>query len=120
MPTRAEVFDVAKAVLDGTDAVMLSGETAAGDYPVETVEAMVRIIRGAEEHPTASESSYRVNEKVGSINESIALAAMYTANHLDGVKAIIALTERGATPRLKIGRAACRVGEEVEEREGAR
>lgn len=100
MPTRAEVFDVANAVLDGTDAVMLSGETAAGAYPVETVEAMVRIIRGAEEHPTASESSYRLNEKVGTINESIALAAMYTANHLNGVKAIIALTETGAAPRL--------------------
>lgn len=108
MPTRAEVFDVANAVLDGTDAVMLSGETAAGDYPVETVEAMVRIIRGAEEHPTASESSYRLNETVGSINESIALAAMYTANHLDGVKAIIALTESGATPRLM-----SRVGSEL-------
>src|SRR5690554_1777956 len=108
MPTRAEVFDVANAVLDGTDAVMLSGETAAGDYLVETVEAMVRIIRGAEEHPTASESSYRLNEKVGSINESIALAAMYTANHLDGVKAIIALTQTGATPRLM-----SRVGSEL-------
>src|SRR5690554_3054837 len=100
LPTRAEVFDVANAVLDGTDAVMLSAETAAGNFPVETVEAMVRIILGAEEHPTASESSYRLNEKVGSINESIALAAMYTANHLDGVKAIIALTESGTTPRL--------------------
>ncbi|MDQ2077187.1 pyruvate kinase [Marinimicrobium sp. ABcell2] len=108
MPTRAEVFDVANAVLDGTDAVMLSGETAAGDFPVETVEAMVRIIRGAEQHPTASESSYRLNEKFGSINESIAFAAMYTANHLGGVKAIIALTESGTTPRLM-----SRVGSEL-------
>jgi len=100
MPTRAEVFDVANAVLDGTDAVMLSAETAAGDFPVETVEAMVRIILGAEKHPTASRSSYRVDEMFGSIDESIALAAMYTANHLDGVKAIIALTESGTTTRL--------------------
>lgn len=100
MPTRAEVFDVANAVLDGTDAVMLSAETAAGDFPVQTVEAMVRIIIGAEKHPTASQSSYRLDEKFTSVNESIALAVMYTANHLGGVKAIIALTESGTTPRL--------------------
>lgn len=100
LPTRAEVFDVANAVLDGTDAVMLSAETAAGNFPVQTVEAMVRIIVGAETHPTASSSRYRLNEQFGSIDESIALAAMYTANHLDGVKAIIALTESGSTPRL--------------------
>lgn len=100
MPTRAEVFDVANAVLDGTDAVMLSAETAAGDFPVETVEAMARIIVGAETHPTASQSTYRVNQLFSSIDESIAMAAMYTANHLTGVKAIIALTESGSTPRL--------------------
>jgi pyruvate kinase len=88
LPTRAEVFDVANAVLDGTDAVMLSAETAAGNFPVETVEAMVRIILGAEKHPTAS------------VDESIALASMFTANHLDGVKAIICFTESGSTPRL--------------------
>lgn len=100
LPTRAEVFDVANAVLDGTDAVMLSAETAAGNFPVQTVEAMVRIILGAEQHPTASSSRYRMDEKFVSIDESIALAAMYTANHLGGVKAIIALTESGSTPRL--------------------
>src|SRR5690554_841530 len=100
LPTRAEVFDVANAVLDGTDAVMLSAETAAGSFPVQTVEAMVRIILGAEQHPQASYDSYRLNEDFGSIGESIALAAMYTANHLLGVKAIIALTESGTTPRL--------------------
>lgn len=100
LPTRAEVFDVANAVLDGTDAVMLSAETAAGSFPVETVEAMVRIILGAEKHLTASHSRYRLVEQANSIDQSIALAAMYTANHLDGVKAIIALTESGSTPRL--------------------
>lgn len=100
LPTRAEVFDVANAVLDGTDAVMLSAETAAGSYPVQTVEAMVRIILGAEEHPTASFDNYRMDEDFNSIDESIALAAMFTANHLAGVKAIIALTESGTTPRL--------------------
>ncbi|BFM20960.1 pyruvate kinase [Gilvimarinus japonicus] len=100
LPTRAEVFDVANAVLDGTDAVMLSAETAAGNFPVETVEAMARVIVGAEQHPQASYDSYRLNESFGTIDESIALAAMYTANHLPGVKAIIALTESGTTPRL--------------------
>jgi len=100
MPTRAEVFDVANAVLDGTDAVMLSAETAAGDFPVQTVEAMVRIILGAEKHPSASASTYRVDQKFATIDESIAMASMYTANHLSGVKAILALTESGSTPRL--------------------
>jgi pyruvate kinase len=100
LPTRAEVFDVANAVLDGTDAVMLSAETAAGSFPVETVEAMVRIILGAEKHPTASFDKYRIDEELDSIDESIALASMFTANHLDGVKAIIAFTESGTTPRL--------------------
>lgn len=100
LPTRAEVFDVANAVLDGTDAVMLSAETAAGNFPVETVEAMARVIIGAEKHPQASYDNYRVDQDFGSIDQSIALATMYTANHLSGVKAIIALTESGTTPRL--------------------
>jgi len=100
LPTRAEVFDVANAVLDGTDAVMLSAETAAGSFPVETVEAMVRIILGAEKHPTASFDNYRMDQAFSSIDESIALASMFTANHLDGVKAIICFTETGSTPRL--------------------
>ncbi|WP_323816144.1 pyruvate kinase [Cellvibrio sp. NN19] len=100
LPTRAEVFDVANAVLDGTDAVMLSAETAAGSFPVETVEAMVRIILGAEKHPTASFDTYRMDQAFSSIDESIALASMFTANHLDGVKAIICFTESGSTPRL--------------------
>ena len=100
MPTRAEVFDVANAVLDGTDAVMLSAETATGDYPVETVEAMNRVILGAEKHPQTQISNHRVNEAFTQIDESIALAAMYSANHLQGVKAIICMTESGDTPLL--------------------
>ncbi|HEY8941452.1 pyruvate kinase [Cellvibrio mixtus] len=100
LPTRAEVFDVANAVLDGTDAVMLSAETAAGSFPVETVEAMVRIILGAEKHPIASFDNYRMDQAFNTVDESIALASMFTANHLAGVKAIIAFTESGSTPRL--------------------
>lgn len=100
MPTRAEVIDVANAVLDGTDAVMLSAETAAGDYPIETIEAMKRVILGAEKHPQAHRSNHRVNEVFEQIDESTAMAAMYTANHLKGVKAIICMTESGDTPLL--------------------
>jgi len=100
LPTRAEVFDVANAVLDGTDAVMLSAETAAGSFPIETVEAMVRIILGAEKHPIASFDNYRMDQAFTSVDEAIALASMFTANHLAGVKAIIAFTESGSTPRL--------------------
>ncbi|HSG02907.1 MAG TPA: pyruvate kinase [Marinobacterium sp.] len=100
MPTRAEVFDVANAVLDGTDAVMLSAETAAGDYPVETVEAMVRVIIGAEKNRMSQVSKHRMDETFERIDESIAMAAMYTANHLKGVKAIISMSETGATPLL--------------------
>lgn len=99
-PTRAEVFDVANAVLDGTDAVMLSAETAVGQYPVETVQAMARVIEGAEKHPLAQRSQHRINEIFQRIDESLALSAMYVANHLQGVKAIICMTETGYTPLL--------------------
>ena len=98
-PTRAEVSDVANAVLDGTDAVMLSAETATGEYPVQTVRAMDRIILGAERSYQQRElqrSDERAPEK---IDESIAAAAMFIANRLPGVGAIIAMTESGATPR---------------------
>lgn len=97
IPTRAEVFDVANAVLDGTDAVMLSAETATGDHPDVVVTAMARVCAGVEKHPLARTSHHRLDSKFGSIDEAIAMAAMYTANHED-IKAIISLTESGSTP----------------------
>jgi len=100
MPTRAEVMDVANAVLDGTDAVMLSAETAAGKYPVETVKAMSDVCIGAETHRSVNTSNHRIELMFTEVSETIALSAMYAANHLDGVKAIIALTESGHTAKL--------------------
>lgn len=96
IPTRAEVFDVANAVLDGTDAVMLSGETAAGKYPALTVAAMDRVCRHAEKQRTARISDHRINTEFKHIDEAIAMSTMYAANHL-GAKAIAALTESGST-----------------------
>lgn len=97
IPTRAEVSDVANAVFDGTDAVMLSGETAMGKYPDKAVIAMDRVCREAEKQPAARNSDHRMTNQFGRIDEAIAMAAMYTANHLN-VKAIAALTESGSTP----------------------
>jgi pyruvate kinase len=96
IPTRAEVFDVANAVLDGTDAVMLSGETAVGRYPVKVVQAMSRICEHAELQREALKSDHRVNLTFGRVDEAIAMATMYTANHLE-VAAIASLTESGNT-----------------------
>jgi pyruvate kinase len=98
IPTRAEVFDVANAVIDGTDAVMLSAETAAGKHVAKVIEAMDRICRGAErQRITEMIHERRSAVSFQSVDEAIAKAAMYTANHT-GVKAIAALTESGATP----------------------
>jgi pyruvate kinase len=94
IPTRAEVFDVANAVLDGTDAVMLSAESSVGQYPVKVVEALDRICQEAEKNVTRS--GHRIDSVFGRVDEGIAMAAMYTANHLR-VRAIAALTESGST-----------------------
>ncbi len=98
IPTRAEVFDVANAVIDGTDAVMLSGESAVGKHPAKAVEAMDRVCREAEKQSSARRSDHRLHTIFGRIDESIAMATMYTANHL-GVAAIACLTESGSTPK---------------------
>ncbi|MEO8278785.1 MAG: pyruvate kinase [Ideonella sp.] len=96
VPTRAEVSDVANAVLDGTDAVMLSAETAAGKYPVETIEQMAAIALEAERAEDSSIDTDFANKKFGRIDQSIAMGALFTAHHL-GCKAILALTESGST-----------------------
>tara|TARA_R110002111_G_scaffold77334_2_gene122782 strand:- start:8333 stop:9772 length:1440 start_codon:yes stop_codon:yes gene_type:complete len=97
IPTRAEVFDVANAVADGTDAVMLSAETSVGKYPVKTVEAMGRICEETERQPRSTRSRHRMGQQFERIDEAIALSAMYVANHTD-IKAIAAFTETGWTP----------------------
>lgn len=97
LPTRAEVMDVANAVLDGTDAVMLSAETAAGQYPAETVAAMARVCLGAEKIPSINVSKHRLDVQFNNIEEAIAMSSMYAANHLKGVTALIAMTKSGRT-----------------------
>jgi pyruvate kinase len=99
VPTRAEVSDVANAVIDGTDAVMLSAETATGRHPLRAVQAMAQVIEGAEKYQlTHSRARHRTVEgQFKGTEEAIAMAVMYTANHLK-VRAIVALTESGATP----------------------
>ena len=99
LPTRAEATDVANAVLDGTDAVMLSAETAVGKYPVEVIAAMSDVCRGAEAHSLRmGRTTHRLEDRFEAVDEAVAMAVMYTANHMD-VKAIIALTESGSTTR---------------------
>ena len=98
VPTRAEVSDVANAVLDGSDAVMLSGESAIGKYPGRAVEAMAEVIEGAEKYQFArNRGRDRFEGQLRHFDQAIAHAVMYTANHMD-VEAIVALTESGSTP----------------------
>jgi len=99
IPTRAEVFDVANAVMDGTDAVMLSGETATGHSPSLVIQTMAEIAREAEKSRSTRESTHRIDESFTAVDETIAMAAMYAANHF-GVTCIAALTESGNTPLL--------------------
>src|SRR5213080_3898502 len=100
VPTRAEVSDVANAVLDGTDAVMLSAESASGKYPVEVIEAMDRICRQAEETQPLSLDAEFLNRVFTRVDQSIAMAALFTAYHLK-IKAIASLTESGSTALWK-------------------
>ena len=97
IPTRAEVSDVANAVMDGSDAVMLSAETAVGSYPFAAVRAMSDVCEGAEKYALPKgRTSHRLDDQFTYVDEAIAMAVMYTANHL-AVSAIIALTESGST-----------------------
>ena len=98
IPTRAEVFDVANAVIDGTDAVMLSGETAVGKHPHRVIEVMSEICEEAEQARRATESKHRMDKTFERVDECIAMSTMYAANHMN-VKAIGALTESGSTAR---------------------
>ena len=96
VPTRAEVSDVANAVLDGTDAVMLSAETAAGKFPLETVVEMAKICHAAEDNEEFRLEADFTGKTFSRIDQSIAMGALFTAHHL-GAKAIVALTDSGST-----------------------
>ena len=98
VPTRAEVFDVANAVIDGTDAVMLSAETAAGKYPAKVVQVMDDVCSGAEQQVEPSKAIHLISDKYfTSVDESIAYASLHTALQLKKVKLIVSFTESGNT-----------------------
>ncbi len=97
VPTRAEVSDVANAVLDGTDAVMLSAETASGKFPLETIQEMSRVCEAAEEAEDVTLDANFTGMTFDRIDQSIAMGALFTAHHL-GAKAIVAMTDSGSTP----------------------
>jgi pyruvate kinase len=96
VPTRAEVSDVANAVLDGTDAVMLSAETATGKHPIRTVETMSRICIEAEKFIEGTLDSHFLNRTFERIDQSIAMASLFVARHLK-IKAIVSFTQSGST-----------------------
>ena len=98
IPTRAEVFDIANAVMDGTDAVMLSGETATGIDPALVISTMGKICEEAEHSAAATQSGHRIGEEFMRSDEAVAMASMYVANHMN-IKAVACLTESGATAR---------------------
>jgi pyruvate kinase len=98
MPTRAEVLDVANAVIDGTDAVMLSQESAAGNYPLKAVEAMARICIGAEKQFVMDTDFEAAQRDLQRADQAIAMASMFLSEHV-GVRAIVAMTESGGTAR---------------------
>lgn len=97
VPTRAEVSDVANAVFDYADAVMLSAETAVGEYAVEVIKTVYDVIIATEKNAVTQISKHRVENNFEFVDESIAMSAMYLANHFKGIKAIICLTESGST-----------------------
>ena len=97
IPTRAEVFDVANAVVDGTDAIMLSAETAMGKYPVQTIEAVSRVCLETEKQSSVRVSKHRVDMQFDRVDLAIAMGAMYMANHMD-TQGIISLTQSGSAP----------------------
>ena len=98
IPTRAEVLDVANSVIDGTDAVMLSAETAAGAYPIKAVEAMARICLGAEKQFQMDTDFEKAPRNLERADQAIAMATMFLSEHI-GVRAIVAMTESGGTAR---------------------
>lgn len=97
IPTRAEVSDIANAVLDSTDAIMFSAETATGKHPDLVVKAAAKICLSSEENPMTSTSQHRIESRFERTDEAIAMGAMYIANH-QNIQAIITLTETGSTP----------------------